>query len=255
MTIYYFIMFFILGTILGSFYNVVGYRLPKGESIIFPASHCPKCNHRLTPLELIPIFSWIIQGGRCKNCHEKIAIFYPIFEAGCGLLFGLCYLSFGLTLDLIIALTFVSMIIIVVLSDIYYMIIPDEVLIVSIIALLIEMYFIKGMNATFISILHGIISFIIMFGLKKFGDTIFKREAMGGGDVKLMFIFGLVLGFPMTIVSIFLGSFIGLPISLILLHRKRGEEIPFGPYLSLGAIIVYLLKISFDNIISLLTFY
>ncbi len=255
MTIYFCIMFFIIGTIFGSFYNVVGYRLPKGESLLSPGSHCPNCNHRLSPLELIPIFSWLLQHGKCKNCKGKIALFYPIFEASCGFLFMLCYLVFGLSLELIIALTFTSMIIIVVLTDYYYMIIPDEVLIFFIIALIVEIYLIFGLKTLGLSLLHAILAFGVMFLLKIFGDKMFKREAMGGGDVKLMFVFGLVLGAPMTVVSIFLASILGLPISLILMHKKRGEEIPFGPYLSLGALIVFFLQLDLDTLISLLTFY
>ena len=81
MTIYYAIIFFILGITLGSFYNVVAYRLPRGESIVFPSSHCPNCNHKLTPLELIPIFSFLFQKGKCKNCKVKISWFYTILHA------------------------------------------------------------------------------------------------------------------------------------------------------------------------------
>ena len=120
--------FFIIGMFLGSFYNVVASRLPKGESIIYPSSHCPNCNHKLGILELIPLFSYLIQGGKCSKCKQKISIFYPISEVMCGLLFVFCYLSFGFSYELIIALTFVSMLIIVILSDYYYMIIEDSVL-------------------------------------------------------------------------------------------------------------------------------
>ena len=118
-----FFSFFMIGTIFGSFYYVVGYRIPKGESIVSPPSHCPNCNHRLGALELIPIFSFLLQGGKCKNCKNKISIFYPLFEVVCGLLFGISFISFGFSYELVIALTFISMIIIVMLSDYYYMII------------------------------------------------------------------------------------------------------------------------------------
>ena len=95
MEILYTIYFFIFGTILGSFYNVVGYRLPRGESLIKPRSHCTNCNHVLTPIELIPILSFLIQGGKCKNCKQKISWFYTIFEFLTGLLFALSYIIFG----------------------------------------------------------------------------------------------------------------------------------------------------------------
>ena len=123
MEIYYIIVFFIIGTIFGSFFNVVGYRLPKGKSIVFPPSHCPNCNNKLTPKELIPIISYIIQKGKCTHCKTKIPCFYVIFELITGILFALIYLVYGLTPEIIIPLTFISMLIIITISDYNYMII------------------------------------------------------------------------------------------------------------------------------------
>ena len=200
-----FLSFFMIGAILGSFYYVVAYRIPRGESIVSPPSHCPNCNHRLGPLELVPIFSYLFQLGKCKSCKSRISIFYPLFEIVCGLLFGFSYLSYGFSLELIIVLTFVSMIMIIILSDIYYMIISDGVLIFFSISLFIEMFIIYGY---------------------KFGDFLFKKESMGGGDIKLLFVFGLVFGWQMSIVSIFLSAIIGLPISLILLRKNSEHVIP-----------------------------
>lgn len=252
MEIYYAVTFFILGTILGSFYNVVGYRLPKGESIAFPPSHCPNCNHRLGPLELIPIVSFFIQGRKCKKCHQKISWFYPIFEFSCGMLFAVSYLIFGFSFHLLIALTFISMLCIIVLSDYEYMIIPDEVLIFFSFALIIEYLIQDGFFLTMEHILQGVIAFLIMWGLKKFGDFLFKKESMGGGDIKLMFVFGLVLGWPMAVLSIFLGSIIGLPISLIMVSKKSSHEIPFGPFLSAGALILFLSQMNLDTLLKML---
>jgi len=164
---------FILGTILGSFYNVVAYRITKGESILFPSSHCPNCNHKLRPLELIPVFSFLIQGGKCTNCKSKISWFYPIAEIICGILFVVCFLSFGISKELIIALTFVSMLIIIVLSDYYYMIIEDSVLLVFGIFILIEKMVLYGFSAFIDSIVGALIAFLIMLAIKFLGDFIF----------------------------------------------------------------------------------
>ena len=112
MELYYSIIMFVFGTIFGSFYNVVGDRLPNNESIIKPGSHCPKCGHFLKPLELIPILSYLFQGGKCKNCGKKIPIFYPMFELITGLLFLLTYIIFGISIDTVIGLIFVSLILI-----------------------------------------------------------------------------------------------------------------------------------------------
>lgn len=253
MYIYYCFVFFIFGTVLGSFFNVVGYRLPRNESIVYPPSHCPNCNHRLKMGELIPIFSYLIQGGKCKNCHKHISLYYPIFEALCGLAFLLAYISYGLTLEVIIPLTFISMLIIIMVSDYYYMIIPDEVLIFFGILLLIEQILINGISVVPLNLLNALIAFGLMFLLKIFGDFIFKKESMGGGDIKLLGLFGLVLGWPNSLFAIILGSVIGLPISLIVLMFKKSHIIPFGPFLALGAMTIVLFKLDIINIINLLT--
>lgn len=252
MNCFMFLCFFMIGAIMGSFYYVVAYRIPKGESIISPPSHCPNCNHRLGPLELIPIFSYLFQLGKCKSCRCHISIFYPLFEIVCGLLFGFSYLSYGFSLDLIIVLTFVSMIMIIILSDIYYMIISDGVLIFFGICLFIEMFIIYGWSNALLHVLYGIISFSIMYLLKLFGDFLFKKESMGGGDIKLMFVFGLMFGWEMSIVSIFLAAIIGLPISLILLRKSEDHVLPFGPYLGFSALIIVLFKIDISFVLNLI---
>ena len=252
MEVYYLIVFFIIGTVLGSFYNVVGYRLPKGESIVYPASHCPNCDHKLGPLELIPIFSYLFQKGKCKNCQQKISLFYPIFEFLGGILFALAYYIFGFTPDLLIALTFISLVLIVMVSDYHYLIISDGVLAVVGILLLLEVFFLKGPEEALTAVISGFIAFLVMFSIKKLGDFMFKKESMGGGDIKLMFIFGLVLDFPVALFAIFLGSLIGLPISLIIMFKKNTHIIPFGPFLCVAALILFFLQVDTDMIMQLL---
>ena len=253
MEIYYAIVLFVFGTIFGSFYNVVGDRVADGKSIIYPPSHCPKCKHRLTPSELIPIFSYLFQGGKCKSCKCKIPLFHPIYEIFVGLLFMFSYISFGFTGELVIALTFVSMLAIIMVSDYYYMIIPDEILIFFGVVLALEVLLINGIDAFGISLLSGIISFGVMFLIKLFGDFIFKTESMGGGDIKLLFFLGFILGWPQALLSIFLGSIIGLPISLIVLKIKNTNIIPFGPFLALGAIIILLTQFNIEILLNALT--
>lgn len=247
-----FLSFFMMGAILGSFYYVVAYRIPKGESIVSPPSHCPNCNHRLGPLELVPIFSYIFQLGRCKSCKCKISIFYPLFEIFCGLLFGFAYLSYGFSIDLVIVLTFISMIVIIILSDIYYMIISDGVLLFFASALFVEMIFIYDIKFALMHLLYGLISFLIMYSLKLLGDFLFKKESMGGGDIKLLFVFGLMFGWQMALVSIFLAAIIGLPISLLMLKKKEDHVLPFGPYLGLSAILIVLFKIDISFVLDLI---
>ena len=252
MFIYLSIMFFIIGTIFGSFYNVVGYRVPKGESLLYPSSHCTKCNHKLTPLELIPIFSFLFLGGKCHKCKEKISWFYPIFEFLSGLAFMFSFIIFGLSIDCLLSIVFVSMLLIIIVSDYQTMIIPDEVLIVFSVLILVIKYSIGGFSLVGISILNGIGSFLFMLLLKLFGDFIFKKESMGGGDIKLLGVYGIVLGFPISIVSVFLAAIIGLPISLVFLKVKKSHEIPFGPFLAVSAIVLWFLKLDYNGLISIL---
>jgi leader peptidase (prepilin peptidase) / N-methyltransferase len=253
MEIYYIITLFIFGTIFGSFFNVVGYRLPKEESIIFPPSHCPNCNYKLKALDLIPILSYFILRGKCRSCKKKISWFYPLFEFITGLLFSLSYIVFGYNIELLMALVFISSMIIVFISDYQTMIIPDEIIIFSTVALLILTFISSDLSNTIDAFLSGLIAFAAMFSLKLFGDSIFKKESMGGGDIKLLLVFGIYLGWELAIFSVFLASFIGLPISLIYLKLKKDNVIAFGPFLTISAVIITLLQIDIATIVNLLT--
>ena len=249
------LLFFIIGIIFGSFYNVVGYRVPKGESLVYPPSHCTKCNHRLSPLELIPIFSFLFLGGKCKVCKEKISWFYPIFEFSSGVLFSASYIVFGLSLECLLSVVFISMLLIIIISDYQTMTIPDSILIFFGFLIILIKYFIGGIEVVGMSLLNGLGAFIFMLLLKLFGDFIFKKESMGGGDIKLLGIFGIMIGFPMSIVSVFLAAIIGLPISLINMKKMKTHEIPFGPYLAVSAIIIVLFKIDFNSILNFMTIF
>ena len=241
------IMIFIIGLVFGSFYNVVGYRLPNNMSIVFPASHCTNCNHKLKFYELIPVISYIFLGGKCKKCKERIST---------GILFLLSYISFGINLKFIIAITFISILIIISISDIKYYIIPDEVLIVGSIMLIIE--FIINTIINKLTLYEGIISpllnglgaFALLYLFKCLGDLMFKKESLGGGDIKLLFLIGMVLGFDMSIVTIFIASFIALPLSVIFLIKNNNNVLAFGPYLSISAVIILLTHLNLDMILN-----
>ena len=246
----YLIIFFIFGSVMGSFYHVLATRLSKGQSIITPASHCEKCNHKLRWYELIPILSYIIQGGKCSKCKTNLPISYLLMEVCSGMLFAVCYHVFGIKLELLVALVFVSCLIIVIISDIEYMIILDEVLIFSIFAIILVDLIDIGLYETSLKIIAGTGSFITMYLIKKLGDIMFKQESLGGGDIKLMFLVGLVIGYPMSVCNIFFATFIAFPIALYLLIRKKDNIIPFGPFLSMSAIILYIWGLTFTEIIN-----
>ncbi|MDD4036399.1 MAG: prepilin peptidase [Bacilli bacterium] len=243
-TTYYIIAFFIFGIMFGSFYNVVGYRLPRNESIVFPNSYCPKCKKPLGFFELVPIFSYIFLLGRCKKCKTKISFLYPLFELLTGLLFVTCYLVFGISLDLIIALIFSSALIIIVIGDINYMTIPDEIIIIASVLIIILKLISSGFYITLISIGEATLTLAFMYLLKKVGDFMFKKESLGGGDIKLMFLIGLVVGLHLGVLAVVLAAFIALPISLLILIYKKTNIISFGPFLSIAGLIYYFLQIT-----------
>lgn len=246
----YLIIFFIFGSVMGSFYHVLATRLSNGLSIISPRSHCEKCKHELKWYELIPILSYIFLGGKCSKCKEKLPISYLLMEICTGILFSVCYHKFGFSLELLTSLIFVSSLIIVIISDIEYMIILDEVLLFAIAGIIIVDIINIGLYETTLCILSGIGAFLSILVIKKMGDVIFKQESLGGGDIKLMFLVGLVIGFPMSICNIFFATFIAFPIALILLITKKDNIIPFGPFLSMSAIILYIWGITFTDIIN-----
>lgn len=262
MVIYYSIVFFIFGLMFGSFYNVVGYRLPKKESLAFPSSHCTVCNHKLSPFELIPVLSFLFLGGKCRKCKIKISWYYTIFELLTGLLFLLSYLKFGLTPNCFISLVLSSILIIVIISDYKYYIIPDEIIVAGILLLAIGNFLAGGFATSILelssafstlgmSLISGLLSFIIMYIIKLIGDFLFKKESMGGGDIKLMFVIGMALGFPLSIFSIFIASFIALPIAIMLTKNSSESIVPFGPFLSIGALILFFLSVNWMELLTI----
>lgn len=241
------IIFFIFGTVLGSFYNVVGYRLPKEESIMKPKhSYCPKCHNRLKWYELVPVLSYVIQLGKCRHCHNKISVFYPMIELLTGILFAVSFYSFGYSYELIIALALSSLFCIVIVSDVNYLIIPDEVTLVSAVLIVIAQFLIGGLIGGLKAIGSGILLFGVMYLIMLFGNFMFKKESLGGADIKLMFVAGAALGPILGLLVIFIASVIALPVSLIIYIVDKENVIPFGPFIVAAMLILFLLKIDLN---------
>ena len=252
MNIVYLICFFIVGMCLGSFYNVLGLRIVKGESIISPRSHCEKCGHILKWYEMIPIISFILLKGKCRNCKTKLSFLYLFSEFFCGVLFAISYYSFGLTYNLLIAITLSSLLVLVTVSDLTYMIIPDRFIVISSLLILIIKLIGFGLTEFLYSLLYGVMAFGIMYAIMKFGGYIFKKETMGGADVKLMFTVGICVPPILSLVVIIIASFIALPVSLILLVKEKEHAIPFGPFLVIGLLVVFFTKLSSIEIMNFL---
>ena len=255
MELYYSTLVFIFGLLLGSFYNVVGYRIPNNMSIVKPGSFCPKCKHELKWYELIPVFSFIIQGGKCRKCKCKISFFYPIIELLTGISFLLSYLIFGFSAEFAIAILTASFLVIVIVSDFNYLVIPDEVtLFFSILSIVLQFIFF-GFDMVLSSLVYGFLLFGLMYFIMLFGSTLMKEEALGGGDVKIMFFVGTILSVVNPIVvtdfstyallintffEIFVASCIAAPFALLNFLSKKERVVPFGPFILLAALILYL---------------
>ena len=182
--IYTYTVIFIFGIVMGSFLNVLAVRLSNDESILWPSSHCHNCGHRLKWYELIPIVSYVIQMGKSRCCKTRIPISYLIVELVTGILYMVSYHSFGFSRELIISFVFISALIVIIVSDIEYMIILDEIVAgASIVIILLELI-LYGLDYTAEMILYGILAFGSMLLIKLIGDKIFKKESMGGGDIK-----------------------------------------------------------------------
>ena len=252
MYIYWLIIFFFIGTLMGSFYTVVGIRSGKNEDYVTTRSRCDNCNHLLSPLDLVPIFSFLFLRGKCRYCHKKIDSLSTFMELFSGILYSLSFYVFGFSYELLIALGIISLLIIIIVSDTTYYIIPDEVLIFMSVYFFIFITLNEGIKSSLISLLNGILLFSIMYLIMLVGNKMFKKESLGGGDIKLMFIFGMILGPLLGIVSIFIGSCLALPISLIITIKKKKNIIPFGPFLLIALTLLYMTGINEQLIFKIL---
>lgn len=254
MNIIYIIYMFVIGTIMGSFFNVIGHRLSKNESAIKPRSHCEFCGHILAWYELIPIISFLIQGGKCRKCRAKLSWWYPLIEIITGLFFAGCYLYYGFTYDLLLALIISSVLIITCISDFNYLVILDEVLVVSSLAALVVIFLKEGFNGLIISLLSGLLMFFFMLMVKIVGDKAFKRESLGGGDIKLSLFIGLVLGYKLSFINLVLASFLALPVAFYYLVKLKDREVPFGPFLIISTFIIYIFSTQILDFIDFLIY-
>lgn len=220
------------------------YRMPRAESIIYPWSHCTSCHRPIPWYDNLPFISYLILRGRCRFCKAWISFRYFLVEGLTATTFVLLLWKYGIGLDYLIYAGFLSALIIISFIDLEHRIIPDEISLSGIVlGLIISGFYpalqdktswIGGLKSSFMGILVGGLS-IYLLGL--LGSAIFKKEAMGGGDVKLLAFIGAFLGFKFTLLTFFLapifGSVVGVPLKFI----KKQDTIPYGPFLSLAAFI------------------
>lgn len=236
MDVVYLIMFFIYGIVFGSFFNVVGLRVPKKESIVSPSSRCATCDRELGATDLVPVFSYLFLQGKCRRCGSKISAIYPFMEFVTGVLFAISFYKLGFSVELVIAILFISLLVIITVSDMAYMLIPNKVLLPFAVVLFGARLFIP-LESWWDSLLGALVGFGVLYII-----AVVSKGGMGGGDVKLFFVIGLVLGTVHTLLTLFLASVIGTIVGMILLRRAgngRKTPIPFGPSIALAAVIAY----------------
>ena len=223
------IAIFIFGTLIGSFLNVVIYRIPKGESIAFPASKCQSCQTPLKWYHNIPIFSWLFLGGKCGFCKDPISKQYPIVELLTGIIFLALYMKLGLVWYFpFIAASFASLFALVMI-DFKYMAVPDNVNFAALLFALIQPNFLDAM-------MYGAIAAGGLYLIGLFSSFIAKREAMGGADVIVAGTMGALLGFPNFFIALFLSAILAMIPAMV----WRDKGVPFVPFLALATFIVYL---------------
>ncbi len=263
-----FVFIFFLGAMIGSFLNVVIHRVPARESIVFPSSACPKCKSRIKFFDNLPILSWLILGGKCRACKSLISPRYPAVELLTALLFVLVYWKIEFNAFLPVALIFVSCVIALVFIDAEEMILPNKItyplflfaLIVRLISpiffgvsLFADLYIFPLNNLAdyplwLVSIAGGVLGAAVGGGSLWLVGQIWERlratEAMGLGDVKMMFGVGALLGWRLALFSIFLGALTGAIAGIFVIARQKEKDfqtqMPFGVFLGIGSIIALL---------------
>ncbi len=234
-------LIFVFGLCVGSFLNVVIWRLPRKESLIFPPSHCPSCSHRIPPYDNIPLLSFVLLRGRCRFCRAPISLRYPIVELMTGMLFVLPYLVYGLSWECLRGIVFSSLLIAISGIDIDTMLISDILAIpgtivgVGLSFLSPRLYWTDALLGAFIG--GGVVLFI--YGV---GKIFFRKEVIGLGDVRLLALIGAFVGWRSLFLVIMVASLVGalfyLP-SVITGKRGLASEVPFGPFLAFGGIVAF----------------
>ena len=243
------VIVFALGASIGSFINVVVYRLPAGLSILWPPSRCPHCLHQLGKRENIPVLGWLWLRGRCRHCKSQISVRYPVVEAATGMLFLLVFWTFGVSIQTLGYWAFCTWLLALSLIDLDTMTLPNSLtqsgLVAGLVFQLVAGFIVEAswVSASINQLMSGIVG--AMIGLWLFdliavvGSITLRQAAMGGGDAKLAAMLGAWLGWKYLLLTGFfacaVGAFVGGG-AIALGWIKRRQPMPFGPFLALGAV-------------------
>jgi len=244
---------FIFGLLIGSFLNVLIYRLPIKKSFITPRSRCTSCETLIPWYLNIPLFSYIYLKGKCKECGEKISLQYPIVEFITAILTLGLYLKLGLSIGLLFSMVFFYTLIVLSFIDFKYKAVPDYLLLIALVFsfVITQKDLLDAFKDAFIvSGAFILLNFVITFYIQNIKSRILKdeslkeQEALGEGDIPILASIGAVLGFPGTFIAIFLSSLFAIIPSIYFQIKKKDIQTPFIPYLSLGLIVEYFFNIS-----------
>lgn len=238
MTIALAVLAFILGAVFGSFINCAAWRVVHKESVLHGRSHCAECGHTLSALDLVPIFSWLFLGGKCRYCGKKISPRYLIVELVLGAVFTVTFLRLGLSWATLRAMGLTVMLMGLSLVDLDIQEIPDQFLVCAIVWWLIFVFLMpEGVRD---GMLGGILAAIFIGGgmlMITLGfDKVMKKETMGGGDIKLLFVVSLYLGALVGLMNLIISCIVGLAF----VYFMRSNKIPFGPSISISTVICLL---------------
>ena len=235
MVVYFSVLAFILGAVFGSFLNCAAYRIARKQSFLKGRSICPKCNHVLGVADLVPIFSFLFSKGKCRHCGEKISIRYPLTELIFGILTVVLFYHDGVSVLFLRDFVFFCCLFCLSLVDLEIFEIPDGTIVIAVLAWLVCL-FPLGLSATefIFHIASGFAFGTAVLLISLLLDYILKKESLGGGDIKLLFVIGLYLGAVAGLFAIVVAAVLGL------LFVRGKEKIPFGPFLSIGTVVVYL---------------
>jgi leader peptidase (prepilin peptidase)/N-methyltransferase len=252
---------FLFGLMIGSFLNVVIYRLPRRESVVFPSSHCPSCDVAIKPYDNVPVVSYALLGGKCRNCRTGISPLYPAVELLVAILYLLAYVKndYELDLPLIADIVFLSLLVPLIFIDLQHKILPNKITYpgfaimftlralspdVEIGASTRRMFHLIGWSDHWVAILGAALGAAVGAGSLWLVRWLYFRlrgvEGMGLGDIKMMLMVGAFLGWQLTMLTIFIGSLLGAVIGILLIKLRGGNmkmEIPFGVFLGPAAII------------------
>ena len=228
----------VLGLVVGSFLNVCIYRLPRGESVHWPGSHCTVCNRSLAWYENIPLVSWLVLGGRCRTCREPISAMYPVVEAVTAAVFVAGYFIYGVTPLLAARLLFACAMIVLFAIDLHHQILPNSITVPGIvIGFALSLALPPGWLSSLIGLFAGA---GVLFAIAEAYYRVRGVEGLGMGDVKMLAMIGAFLGWQLMLLTLVLASFAGSLLGLALIASGRGSmtlKLPFGTFLAVGALV------------------